>query len=115
MIVATMQFLLVVMGCFMESLPMLMTAFPVFMPIIRTLEVDPLWFCLLSLLSADVGMKTPPFGLVLFVLRGVIPPQVTTITIYKSVAWFILLDLLAITLIMLFPQLATFLPGIMRH
>ncbi len=115
LIVATMQFILVIMGCFMESLPMLMTTFPVFMPIIRTLNVDPLWFCLLSLLSADVGMKTPPFGLVLFVLRGVIPSHVTTGAIYRSLAWFVFLDLVAILIVMLFPQLATFLPSIMKH
>jgi TRAP-type mannitol/chloroaromatic compound transport system permease large subunit len=71
-IVLVMQALIVILGTFMESVSIMMITFPIFMPLIRALEFDPIWFGLLVLINMEVGMKTPPFGLCLFVMRGVV-------------------------------------------
>jgi TRAP-type mannitol/chloroaromatic compound transport system permease large subunit len=63
----------------------------------------------------SVGMKSPPFGLCLFVMQGVVPREISTMDIYKSVTPFILLDCIAITIFVLFPQIVTILPNLMTH
>ncbi|MFP3928434.1 MAG: TRAP transporter large permease subunit, partial [Desulfobacteraceae bacterium] len=74
---------------------------------------DPIWFGLLSLINMEIGMKTPPFGLILFVMKGVVTAKTTMLDIYKSVTPFVLLDVAAMLLIMIFPSIATILPSIM--
>jgi TRAP-type mannitol/chloroaromatic compound transport system permease large subunit len=63
----------------------------------------------------SMGMKSPPFGLCLFVMQGIVPRDVSTMDIYKSVTPFIVLDIIAITIIVLFPQIATVIPNLMSH
>lgn len=114
-IVATMQGLMIVLGTFMEPVSIMMVTFPVFMPIVKTLGFDPVWFGLLTLINMEIGMKTPPFGLCLFVMKGVVPKGMTMMDIYKSVYPFVLIDLAAMLVIMLFPAIATVLPGLMKY
>jgi TRAP-type mannitol/chloroaromatic compound transport system permease large subunit len=83
------------------------------MPVVKALGWDPVWFGLLFLVNMSVGMKSPPFGLCLFVMQGIVPKGITTMDIYKSVTPFILLDLLAIVILVLFPQISTVVPGLM--
>jgi tripartite ATP-independent transporter DctM subunit len=114
-IIIVMQALIVILGTFMESVSIMMITFPIFMPLIRALEFDPIWFGLLVLINMEVGMKTPPFGLCLFVMRGVVQAGVSMMDIYRSVIPFIAIDLIAMLLIMFFPSIAMFLPGFMRY
>jgi tripartite ATP-independent transporter DctM subunit len=115
LIVIVMQSLLVFLGTFMEQVSIMMISFPIFLPIIRVLGFDLIWFCLLVLINMEVGMKTPPFGLCLFVMKGVVPPETSTIDIYKAVVPFILIDLFAMLIILFFPPIATYLPSFMMY
>jgi tripartite ATP-independent transporter DctM subunit len=115
MIVVVMQVLMIVLGTFMEQVSIMMITFPIFMPIVRALGFDPIWFGLLTLINMEIGMKTPPFGLVLFVMRGVVPKGTTMMDIYKSVGPFVLLDISAMLIILIFPSIATLLPSFMRY
>jgi TRAP-type mannitol/chloroaromatic compound transport system permease large subunit len=99
----------------MEQVAIMMVTIPIFLPIIKAFEWDPVWFGLLYLVNMSVGMKSPPFGLCLFVMQGVVPPGISTMDIYKSVIPFILLDCIAITVFILFPQIVTILPNLMTH
>jgi TRAP-type mannitol/chloroaromatic compound transport system permease large subunit len=114
-IVIVMQALMVVLGTFMEQVSIMMITFPMFMPLVNAMGFDLIWFGLLVLINMEIGMKTPPFGLCLFVMRGVAPPGITTMDIYKSVVPFILIDLAAMLVIMFFPSIALFLPNLMRY
>lgn len=112
-IVAVMQVLMIMLGTFMEPVSIMMITFPIYMPVIRAMGFDPIWFGLLSLINMEIGMKTPPFGLILFVMKGVVTAKTTMLDIYKSVTPFVLLDVAAMLLIMIFPSIATILPSIM--
>jgi len=112
-IVIVMQALIVVLGTFMEAVSIMMITFPIFMPIIKALGFDPIWFGLLVLINMEIGMKTPPFGLCLFVMKGVVPDGTTMMDIYRSVVPFITIDLVAMLIIMFYPKIAMFLPGLM--
>lgn len=113
LILAVMMVILLFLGTLMEQVAIMMITLPIFMPIVRALEWDPVWFGLLYLINMSVGMKSPPFGLCLFVMQGVVPKDISSMDIYKSVTPFIILDMAAITLFILFPRIVTFLPDIM--
>jgi tripartite ATP-independent transporter DctM subunit len=115
MIVAVMQGLMIVLGTFMEPVSIMMVTFPIFVPIIKALGFEPIWFGLLTLINMEIGMKTPPFGLCLFVMKGVVPEGTTMMDIYKSVVPFVLIDMGAMLVIMIFPSIAMVLPGLMKY
>ncbi len=115
MVLAVMMMMLLFLGMLMEQVAIMMVTIPIFLPIINAFEWDPVWFGLLYLVNMSVGMKSPPFGLVLFVMQGVVPREISTMDIYKSVVPFILLDCIAITIFVLFPQVVTVLPNLMTH
>jgi len=114
-ILAVMMMVLLFLGTLMEQVAIMMITLPIFMPIVRAVGWDPVWFGLLYLVNMSVGMKSPPFGLCLFVMQGVVPPSISTMDIYKSVTPFIFLDCVAITIFVLFPRIVTLLPNLMTH
>jgi tripartite ATP-independent transporter DctM subunit len=98
------------LGCFMDQLSMMLLTAPIFFPLAKTLGFDLTWFGLIMLLALEIGYTTPPFGLLLFVMKGVAPPGTTMRDIYLAGMPFIGCVLLLIALIIVFPPLATWLP-----
>jgi tripartite ATP-independent transporter DctM subunit len=98
------------LGCFMDQLSMMLLTAPIFFPLAKTLGFDLTWFGLIMLLALEVGYTTPPFGLLLFVMKGVAPPDTTMRDIYLAALPFIACVLLLIGIIMVFPPIATWLP-----
>jgi tripartite ATP-independent transporter DctM subunit len=113
-VVAIMQVILLIMGTFMEPLTILMIAIPIFLPIIKSLALDPIWFGVLMLLNMEMANTTPPFGLTLFVMRGVAPAGTTMRDVYWAGLPFLACDAIAMALIIAFPQLVLWLPGLMK-
>ena len=107
-----MQVIILFLGCFMEPGSIIMITIPMFMPIVRALNIDPVWFGALSLINLQLGFMTPPFGMLLFTMKGVAPENTTMTDIYRSVVPFILIGLLVMVLMIVFPQIALFLPGV---
>jgi TRAP-type C4-dicarboxylate transport system permease large subunit len=102
------------LGCFMDQLSMMLLTAPIFFPLAKTLGFDLTWFGLIMLLALEIGYTTPPFGLLLFVMKGVSPPGTTMRDIYLAGMPFIACVLVLIGLIIAFPPLATWLPAISR-
>ena len=102
------------LGCFMDQLSMMMLTAPIFFPLAKALGFDLTWFGLIMLLALEIGYTTPPFGLLLFVMKGVAPPGTTMLDVYKAAAPFIACSLLLIVMILVFPPLATWLPQVSR-
>ncbi len=109
-----MQIMLLFLGCFMEQVSMMMITLPIFMPVVGALHFDPVWFGIMMLINLEIGMLTPPFGMILFVMKGVAPSDTTMTDIYKAAFPYVLLNILTIALIMVLPPIATYLPDIMR-
>ncbi len=107
------QLTLLFMGTFMSAVPMMMITLPIFMPLIDVLGFNPVWFGILFLINIEMGQTTPPFGLLLFVMKGVAPKGTTMGDIYKAGIPFLVCDLATMGLIMAFPILATWLPNLM--
>ena len=98
------------LGCFMDQLSMMLLTAPIFFPLAKTLGFDLIWFGLIMLLALEVGYTTPPFGLLLFVMKGVAPAGTTMREIYLAAAPFIVCVIALIALIIVFPPIATWLP-----
>jgi TRAP-type mannitol/chloroaromatic compound transport system permease large subunit len=113
MLVVAMQIVMLFMGTFLEAMPIMMITIPIFMPIIQALHINPIWFGVVMLLNMEMAMTSPPFGLSLFVMKSVCPPGVTMRDIYLAAIPFLLCDLVAMVLIMAFPALVLWLPGMM--
>lgn len=103
-----------ILGTFMEQIAIMMITLPVYMPVIRALGFDDVWFGILMLINIEIALTTPPFGMICFVMKGVAPKGTTMSEIYGAALPFIICDIMAIALIMAFPGIVTFLPGIMR-
>lgn len=101
---------LLILGMFMEQISMMLLTVPIFFPLASSLGFDPIWFALIMLLALEISFTTPPFGLLLFVMKGVAPPNTTMKEIYLSAIPFILCSLILVALLIAFPAIATWLP-----
>jgi tripartite ATP-independent transporter DctM subunit len=102
---------LLLLGMFMEQISMMLLTVPIFFPLAATLGFDPVWFGLIILLALEISFTTPPFGLLLFVMKGVAPKDTTMREIYLSAFPYMGCSMLLVALLILFPQLALWLPG----
>jgi tripartite ATP-independent transporter DctM subunit len=104
------QVLILILGCFLEQIAIMLITLPILMPIVNTFGIDPIWFSVLMLINLEIGLMTPPFGLLLFVMRGVVPAEIATSAIYWSVAPYLLINLMVIAMILVVPPIALYLP-----
>ncbi len=102
--------ILLVLGCFVDQVSMMLITLPFFMPLVIKLNIDPIWFGIIFLICMQLGLLTPPFGLLLFTMKSVAPRHVTMNQIYMAALPYVLFGVLVLVLIILFPALATWLP-----
>ncbi len=103
---------LLLLGMFMEQISIMLLTVPIFFPLAQSLGFDLIWFGLIMLLALEISFTTPPFGLLLFVMKGVAPKDTTMRDIYLSAIPFILCSLALVALLIVIPSLATWLPGL---
>ncbi|MFC4671828.1 TRAP transporter large permease [Seohaeicola nanhaiensis] len=100
----------ILLGCIFESLSMLLLTVPIFFPLVTALGFDPVWFGIIVVVVTEISLITPPVGLNVFVLKGVVG-DVTTATIFRGVTPFWMVDILRLILLLLLPGLVLFLPN----
>jgi tripartite ATP-independent transporter DctM subunit len=98
------------LGCIFESMSMLLLTVPIFFPLITSLGFDPVWFGIVVVVVIEISLITPPVGLNVFILKGVVG-DVSTATIFRGVTPFWLMDILRLILLLAFPTLVLFLPS----
>lgn len=109
-IVAGMMAMLVFLGIFVDQVSMMMITLPIFMPIVQSLGIDPVWFGVMFLICMQLGLLLPPHGLLLMTMRGVAPPEVTTTHIFRAVVPYVVMSLLLLAAVFWLPEIATALP-----
>jgi len=105
--------ILLVLGCFVDQVSMMLITLPFFMPLVQHFNWDPLWFGVMFLICMQLGLLTPPFGMLLFTMRSVAPREIPTREIFGAVMPYVLFGLLMLVLVMVFPPLATWLPKLL--
>lgn len=108
-----MQLILLFLGCLMDPAGIVMLCTPLYVPIIKALGFDPLWFGVLFIVNLEMAYLTPPFGYNLFYMKSIAPVGVTMVDIYRSVWPFLLLQGAGLVLCMVFPEIILWLPSIM--
>ena len=99
-----------VLGCVLESMSIILLTIPIFFPVITSLGLDPVWFGIIIVMVVEVGLITPPIGLNAFMLRSVLRTVPLT-TIFTGIALFLGADIIRILLVVVFPDIALFLPS----
>lgn len=103
-----------IMGCFMDAAAVLMICTPVFFPVVNKLGMDPLWFGGIFTIALVIGYVTPPFGMNLFYMKGLVPANITMQDIWKSVFPYTIMMIVGLVLCVYFPSLVTYLPSLMK-
>ncbi len=110
-IIMGMMLLLIFLGIFVDQVSMMLITLPIFMPIVQSLGVDPIWFGVMFLICMQLGLLLPPHGMLLMTMKGVAPPQVTMLHIFKAVTPYVVISIIMLAAVFLWPPVATWLPG----
>jgi TRAP-type mannitol/chloroaromatic compound transport system permease large subunit len=108
-----MMAILIVLGFFIDEVSMMMITLPFYMPLVQRMDVDLVWFGVLFLLCMQIGLLSPPFGLLLFAMKGVAPPHITMHQIIQAVMPYMYFGILIMLIVFLWPPLATWLPRLL--
>ncbi|SDX54040.1 TRAP transporter, DctM subunit [Albimonas donghaensis] len=111
-ILILMQLSYIVMGTFLDDTAMLVIVAPLYIPLVKALGFDLVWYGVLYTITCQIAYMTPPFGYNLFLMRAMAPPEIGITDIYRSIIPFVGVMLLALVLVMAFPQIALWLPGL---
>lgn len=110
-VLAGMIAILLLLGCFVDQVSMMLITLPFFMPLVLHFGWDPLWFGVIYLICMQLGLLTPPFGMLLFTMRSVAPKEIPTREIFAAVTPYVVMGVLMIGLVLAVPQVATGLPN----
>jgi len=105
------QIVIFLLAMVLDPAGIMMITIPIFLPVVTAHGFDPLWFGILFVINMEIGYMTPPFGFNLFYLKGIVPPWITMGDIYRSVIPYTAVELTGLILVMIFPQIALWLPG----
>jgi tripartite ATP-independent transporter DctM subunit len=104
-------FILLILGMVLDPTGITVLTVPIFVPVIKALGLDPIWFAVLFNIAIQIAFLSPPFGLGMFYLKAVAPPEISMGDIYRAVVPFILLQIIGLALTMIFPPIAIWLPN----
>ena len=114
---AVMGFILLIyliLGCFIDALALVLLTIPIFYPIaVDMLGYDPVWFGVIIVLVVAMGVITPPVGMNVYIIKGIVP-DVPLEVIFKGIGPFLLAIIICLFILIAFPQIATFLPGLLH-
>ena len=105
-----MQLSYILMGMFLDDTAMLVIVAPLYVPLIIALGFDPIWYGVLYTITCQIAYMTPPFGYNLFLMRAMAPKEINLMDIYRSIIPFVLVMCLGLAIVMIFPEIATWLP-----
>jgi TRAP-type C4-dicarboxylate transport system permease large subunit len=113
-VMAVIVFIYFIGGFFMDSMGLIVVTVPIFYPIVLKLGFDPIWFGVIVVLVGEMGVITPPVGVNVFVIKG-IAPDIPLERIFRGILPFLVALIVFTILIMIFPEIATFLPGLITY
>ena len=109
LLILLMQLVVLVLGTFMEQVSIMLITLPLYIPIVKLLGYDPIWFGVLMLINLEMALTTPPFGMLLFVMKGVAPVGTKIKAIYLAGLPFLICDLIALIVVLLVPETTSWL------
>lgn len=101
------------LGCFLDSISMMLLTLPVLLPVLHSLNVNLIWFGVVVVKLVEIGCITPPFGITVYVVKGVVGNTVSLEEVFRGIWWFLLMEILTLVILILFPQISLVLPDMM--
>lgn len=112
-VIIVMMVILLIMGMFIDTIAIIMITMPIFLPVIIQLGFDPLWFALVFTINILIGLITPPYGMCLFYMKGLVPADVSMGDIYRSITAYVLIEIAVLVIAVAWPPLLLWLPNTM--
>ena len=112
-LIVVMILILLVLGCFVDQVSMMLLTLPFFMPLVLAANIDQIWFGVLFLIAMQLGLMTPPFGLLLFTMKSVVPGHITMREVMASAYPFVVISLLMLVAVYFIRPIATWLPALL--
>jgi tripartite ATP-independent transporter DctM subunit len=105
LLIIAMNVIVFILGCFMEQIAIMLITIPIFVPIVVGFGYDPIWFAVIMLVNLETALMTPPFGLLLFVMKGIAPARTTMSQIYLAAAPYVIGNIIVMAILLAFPEL----------
>jgi len=114
MLVIGVSVIYLILGCFLDPIGILLLTLPILLPVFEAAHIDLIWMGVILVKYVEIGLITPPVGLNVFVIKGVMGRHVDLVQIFRGVAWFILADIITVGLLIAFPQISLFLTDFVK-
>lgn len=102
------------LGCFLDPIGIMLLTLPIFLPAIEKLGINLIWYGVLMTKLLEIGLITPPVGLNVFVIKGIVGNLMSTEAIFKGILWFLVADILCVILLIQFPEISLYLPRLLK-
>jgi tripartite ATP-independent transporter DctM subunit len=112
-VIVMVSVLYLILGCFLDSIGILLLTLPIILPVAKQAGVDLIYFGIILVKLLEIGLVTPPVGLNVYVMKGALGNLVSLPTIFRGVTWFVATDMVTLTILIAFPIISLFLPGLM--
>ena len=109
-VIALMIIVYLLLGCIIDSISIMILTIPIFYPVVHSMGFDPFWFAVVSVIAIEMGLVTPPFGMVVFTMKATLGDSVTVEEIFRGAVPWIIMMTIALIIICLFPSISTYLP-----
>jgi TRAP-type mannitol/chloroaromatic compound transport system permease large subunit len=110
-VLGIMMIIVFIMGMFIDGAAITVLTMPIFFPVVMSANIDPLWFGILFTINIVTGYLTPPFGMNLFYMKGITPPEISMSDIYKSIFPYVGIMMAVLIIVMIFPEIAIWFPN----
>lgn len=114
MLIAGTMCVLLFLGCFLDPIGIMLLTLPIFLPAMEKLGIDLIWYGVLMTKMLEIALITPPVGLNVFVIKGIVGNLMSTETIFKGILWFLVADIICVILLIAFPQITLYLPSLIK-
>jgi tripartite ATP-independent transporter DctM subunit len=114
MVILAVSLLYLLLGCFLDSIGILLLTMPIILPMAHEAGLEPIWFGIILVKLLEVGLLTPPVGLNVYIIKGALGDRVDLTTIFKGVAWFVIVDLFVLAFLVLVPEFTLWLPSLIK-
>ncbi len=101
------------LGCFLDSISMMLLTLPVLLPVLKSLDINLIWFGIIVVKLVEIGCITPPFGITVYVVKGVVGNTVSLEEVFRGIWWFLVMEIITLIILIFFPVISTILPDTM--
>lgn len=101
------------LGCFLDSISMMLLTLPVLLPVLKSLDINLIWFGIIVVKLVEIGCITPPFGITVYVVKGVVGNTVPLEEVFRGIWWFLFMEIITLLILIFFPVISTILPDTM--